>query len=215
MDIKNSFFISPKILSNCPDLKIYLIEGTIDNSGGERTQVLLDDIMQDDQYYDTRSESIVATRSAYKSLGKEPSRYRPSAEALRRRIKSMKGLYQISPAVDIINYISIKSGISIGGYDLEKILPPIKLNIGGKQPYDAVGRGALNIEFLPCLYDSDGPFGSPTSDSSRTMITPHTKKLLMVFFDFLGNELNSKYVDEAEKLLEKYCNFSSDFTGII
>ena len=92
---------------------------------------------------------------------------------------------------------------------------PVSLKVGQKDPYEAVGRGPLNIEFLPCLYDTKGPFGSPTSDSTRTMIRPDTTALLMVFFDFDKYPDSSKYVKEALHLLEKYCNFSAQFIGTI
>src|SRR5215472_14853359 len=42
---------------------------------------------------------IGAMRSGYKVLGKDPSRYRGSAEALLRRVLSGKGLYRINTVV--------------------------------------------------------------------------------------------------------------------
>jgi len=50
---------------------------------------------------------IAAMRGAYKALGKDPSRYRGSAEALLRRVLSGKGLYQINSVVDINNLVSL------------------------------------------------------------------------------------------------------------
>ena len=192
---------------------MWVIKGFIDNSHTGSTSLLVDQVSSDPQYFDTRNIPIVQARSAYKACGKEPSRYRPSAEALRRRIKSGKGLYKISPAVDIINIISIKSGISIGGYDYQNIFAPIQLIIGGKDPYEAVGRGLLNIEYLPSLCDVNGPFGSPTSDSTRTMINKGTTELMMVFFDFGGYKDSGLFVEEAKTLLENYCNLSSQYVG--
>lgn len=148
--------------------------------------------------------AIAQTRSAYRKLGKDPARYRPSAEALCRRIVSGKSLFKINNVVDVLNIISIETGYSIGGYDLDKIQLPVMLAIGReKEPYNAIGRGDLNIHNLPVLYDRLGPFGCPTSDSIRTMITSETKKFMMVIFDFDGrgnmNEalnLSSSYYHE-------------------
>lgn len=64
---------------------------------------------------------IAATRNIYKSLGKDPNRYRPSAEALCRRIVRDIPVYKVSTLVDIINLVSIRNGFSIGGFDIDKI----------------------------------------------------------------------------------------------
>ncbi len=131
--------------------------------------------------------NIVAARTAYKQLGKDPSRYRLSAEALLRRIVKGKGIYQINNVVDTLNLISIKTGYSIGGYDADKIAGKITFRIGQAEPYAAIGRGDLNIEFLPTFSDTQSAFGTPTSDSVRTMVSANTQHFLMVIIDFEGN----------------------------
>ncbi len=140
--------------------------------------------------------TVKATKEAYKSLGKDPNRYRPSAESLMRRIANGKGLYFINNTVDILNLMSVKTGYSICGYDVECIDGEIELGVGCEnEPYQGIGRGDLNIENLPVFRDDHGAFGTPTSDSVRTMITEKTKKILFVFMDFE----NTKAVDEALK----------------
>jgi DNA/RNA-binding domain of Phe-tRNA-synthetase-like protein len=132
---------------------------------------------------------LAEARTAYKALGKDPSRYRPSAEALLRRVVQGKDLYEVSNVVDALNLVSVSTGYSIGGYDLEKISGTIRFGRGeADEPYEAIGRGLLNIENLPLLRDDNGAFGCPTSDSLRTMVTPATTWFLAVFFDFGGNE---------------------------
>ena len=169
--------ISDSILKCCPGMKCEVIHGEIFNGHSAELTTYMNKIADNDSYYSTNIPEIQLTRLAYKECGKEPSRYRPSAESLRMRIRSKKGLYSISSAVDIINIISITSGISIGGYHHSAMQGDITLDIGKTEPYDAIGRGLLNIEFLPCLYDEMGPFGSPTSDSLRTIITEKTTNL--------------------------------------
>ena len=90
---------------------------------------------------------ISATRKAYKALGKEPNRYRPSSEALTRRVVKGMGLYRIDTLVDLINLISLQSGYSIGGFDLDKIEgDTLTLGVGREgEPFEAIGRGELNI----------------------------------------------------------------------
>jgi DNA/RNA-binding domain of Phe-tRNA-synthetase-like protein len=129
---------------------------------------------------------IAAMRSAYKALGKDPSRYRGSAEALLRRVLSGKGLYQINSVVDINNVVSLESLNPAGTYDLEKITPPIELRVGAAgESYKGIGKDLINIESLPVFADAVGPFGSPTSDSERAMVSLETKKILMVVFSLI------------------------------
>lgn len=150
---------------------------------------------------------IHAAREAYKALGKKPGRYRPSAEALLRRVVTAKGIYRINNVVDLINYISISTKYSIGGYDADLIEGQIRLGKGKTgEPYEAIARGQLNIAKLPVLRDEKGAFGCPTSDSTRTMVSKRTKNLLMVFFNFGGEkELNGTF----ENFLALFHNFCS------
>jgi DNA/RNA-binding domain of Phe-tRNA-synthetase-like protein len=149
---------------------------------------------------------IPATRTAYKALGKDPSRYRGSAEALLRRVLSGKGLYPINSVVDINNLVSLESLNPAGTYDLEKITPPIELRIGAAdESYKGIGKDLINIESLPDFADAAGPFGSPTSDSERAMVTLQTEKVLMVVFSFTGPEGIERWVNRASELLRRYC----------
>ena len=149
---------------------------------------------------------VSATRSAYKALGKDPSRYCGSAEALLRRVLSGKGLYQINSVVDINNLISLESLNPAGTYDLEKITPPIELRVGtAGESYKGIGKHLINIESLPVFADSAGPFGSPTSDSERAMVRLETRKVLMVVFSFTGPEGLEYWVSRASELLRRYC----------
>jgi DNA/RNA-binding domain of Phe-tRNA-synthetase-like protein len=144
-------------------------------------------------------------REAYKALGKDPSRYRLSAEALLRRILQGKSLYKVNNIIDILNVISVRSGISIGGYDLERIQGKIVLSVGNEDDlYYAIGRGQLNISGLPVLKDMVGPFGNPTSDSERTCVTNKTRNFLMVFFNFEGSGVIEEWLTESKGLLIQY-----------
>ena len=132
--------------------------------------------------------AVRATRQAYKALGKDPARYRAASEALLRRIKQGKGLYRVNAVVDVNNLISIRTGIPIGTYDVDKVEGAITFRRAGDgESYVGIGRGPLNLEGLPVFSDAAGPFGSPTSDSERTMIRPETKHILMVLIAFHGD----------------------------
>lgn len=162
----------------------------------------------------TKISAIKKAREAYRALGKDPSRYRVSAEALLRRILQGKGLYNVNNVIDILNIISIKSGISIGGYDADCIEGAITFSIANEEEkYNAIGRGVLNIGNIPVLRDSIGSFGSPTSDSERTCITNKAKNFLMVFFNFEGTEDVREWLIESKNLLTEYAE-AKDFHDI-
>ena len=127
--------------------------------------------------------AVTATRRAYKALGKDPSRYRPAADALIRRSANGKPLASINNIIDINNLISLQSGHSIGSYDADKLKPPFTLRTGHVgESYDGIGRGPINLEKLIILADAHAAFGSPTSDSERSKVTETTRNLLMVVY---------------------------------
>jgi DNA/RNA-binding domain of Phe-tRNA-synthetase-like protein len=144
-------------------------------------------------------------RTAYKALGKDPSRYRGSAEALLRRVLSGKGLYQINTIVDINNLVSLESLNPVGSYDLERVSGANELRIGAPdETYKGIGKDEINIENLPVFADAQGPFGSPTSDSERAMVRLETRKILMVVFSFTGREGLERWMVRVGDLLGKY-----------
>ncbi len=149
--------------------------------------------------------NIVETREAYKRLGKEPNRYRPSAEALCRRIVRGIPLYQISTLVDLINLVSLRSGYSIGGFDADRIEGDLVLGVGrAGERFEAIGRGLLNIEGLPVYRDSIGGIGTPTSDEERTKISLETTNLLMIINGYSGESGLAEVTEYAKELLKRY-----------
>jgi DNA/RNA-binding domain of Phe-tRNA-synthetase-like protein len=148
---------------------------------------------------------IKALRDAYRALGKDPSRYRGSQESLLRRVSQGKGLYTINTAVDINNLVSLELGHSVGCYDCSHIHFPVIFRIGQKgESYKGIGKQMINLEGLPVFADENGPFGSPTSDSERAMITLSTRKLLMVVITFSGSEHLQFYTERIVTLLVRY-----------
>ena len=160
---------------------------------------------------------IAATRAAYKALGKDPSKYRNSAEAMLRRIAKKNGLYRVNNAVDVNNMISIESGYSLGSYDLAAVRGQIvwKRSPDGEK-YQGIGKDVLNIEHLPALYDDLGIFGNPTSDSRRTMIeNGQGKELLYVIYAFDDADGLPHWLDKTAALLEKHCAAKIEKTEIV
>lgn len=150
---------------------------------------------------------IKALRDGYKAIGKDPSRYRGSAEALARRIIQGKGLYKVNTVVDINNLISLESMHSVGSYDLSRISQPITFRIGKPgEAYKGIGKETINIAELPVFVDDSGPFGSPTSDSERAMITSSTKDMMMVIISFAGKDYLEKHLERISDLLVRYAS---------
>ena len=151
--------------------------------------------------------SIQATRQAYKRCGKDPSRYRPSGEALVRRMLNGHDLYQINTAVDLVNLASIAYGYSIGGFDKDKIQGhTLTLGIGkAGEPYEGIGRGPLNIEGLPVYRDTMGGIGTPTSDHERTKLSLESQRILAIVNGYDGNREQVRACAEfMQELLQKY-----------
>ena len=129
--------------------------------------------------------NLAESRQAYKAIGKDPGRFRVSSEALYRRIRQGKELYQINTVVDANNLVSLETGFSLGSYDAAKIGAAIEFRPGQTGvTYPGIGTSAIDLEHLPLLADAEGAFGSPTSDSTRAMITPEARRCLTVIFSF-------------------------------
>ena len=202
--------ISKEFQQKCPGLKLGILQANVQIQSDypellnlistETTHISTSLVIEDI----SKLPAIAAARKGYKAVGKAPARYRLSAEALLRRTLNGKGLYKINNVVDALNLVSLKSGISIGGYDYQKIAGDVMLGIGeANELYQAIGRGELNIEFLPVVRDQIGAFGSPTSDSVRTMVTEDLQQFLMVFFSFDGlNELENSMTFARELLAQ-------------
>ena len=152
--------------------------------------------------------AIAATREVYKRCGKDPSRYRPSAEALRRRLMRGLALYQIDTLVDLINLVSLRTGYSIGGFDADKIQgTDLMLGIGrADEPFEGIGRGVLNIEGLPVYRDRAGGIGTPTSDNERTKMGLETRHILAIVNGYSGQAGLKEAAEMIQDLIKKYAS---------
>jgi DNA/RNA-binding domain of Phe-tRNA-synthetase-like protein len=151
------------------------------------------------------SPQVEATRKACKALGKDPARYRGSAEALLRRIVAGKGLPQVNSVVDAINLVSVESRLPIGLYDLGHVVGEIVFRAGrAGETYRGIGKYDLNLEGLPVFADTVGPHGSATSDSERTMVTAATKQVLAIIISFGGAEGLDRWAQRMSALLTQH-----------
>ncbi len=151
------------------------------------------------------SAQVETTRKAYKALGKDPARYRGSAEALLRRVVAGKGLPQVNAVVDVINLVSVESRLPIGLYDLGHVVGEIVFRAGrAGETYKGIGKYDLNLEGLPLFADAVGPHGSATSDSERTMVTNATNQVLAIIISFGGAEGLGRWAQRMSELLKEH-----------
>ena len=142
--------------------------------------------------------AVQSVRRLFHKCGVDPTRYRPSSEALLRRVLKSKGLYQVNSAVDLVNYFSLKSLWPMGLFDVSLVKPPVTFRVGrAGETYQGIGRETLNLAGFPLLADQEGPFGSAVSDSMRTRVTPNATSVLWVTFAPAGAEIDHKALAEG------------------
>lgn len=130
-----------------------------------------------------QNEVVSAVRRMYRRVGWEPTRYRPSSEAMIRRILKKSGLYRINNAVDIGNAVSVRYHLPMGLYDVLKINGTVQVDIGSDtESYVGISKAEIHAGGKLILRDRTGIFGNPTADSKRTSITTNTEAILAVFF---------------------------------
>ena len=126
---------------------------------------------------------VEEARDLYKSLGLDPTKTRPSNEALLRRVLKGEALYRVNTLVDALNLCSLREQLPFGLYDLQQVEGPVELQRGGPGAgYEGIRTGFVNVEGRPVLVDARGPFGNPSSDSLRTSITLATTSSLVIAY---------------------------------
>jgi DNA/RNA-binding domain of Phe-tRNA-synthetase-like protein len=147
-------------------------------------------------------------RALYKALGLDPTKTRPSSEALLRRVLKGEALYRINTLVDAMNLCSMRAQLPFGLYDLDRIEPPVVLRKGASgESYEGIRKAAIHVEGRPVLADARGAFGNPTSDSARTMVTLETRSALVTVYapaSFAEARL-ARVLEETEATLTRWC----------
>ena len=203
--------IDPKLKAKCPRTALACV-GALAEAGASPAALLQEMKTRENEIQKLAfprgvlaSPQVEATRAAYKALGKDPARYRGSAESLLRRVVAGKGLPQINAVVDVINLVSVESRLPVGLYDLGHVVGEIVFRAGrAGETYKGIGKYDLNLEGLPVFCDTAGPHGSPTSDSERTMVTSATKEVLAIIISFGGMEGLERSAQRLSALLTQH-----------
>lgn len=186
MEIK----ISSAICDLIPGFSVGIIEYK-DIQVGDSPQMLKGrlQLFQESIYFDlleknvTDLDGIKEWRSIFKSTGKDPNRYRHSAEALYRRIAKQNYLQSVHSAIDLNNFFSLEYQVPIGIYDSDKFSGIVHVRIGAEtEDYAGLNGRINNVSNLIVSADYQGPFGSPFVDSERTAVTAETTNALQIVY---------------------------------
>ena len=124
-----------------------------------------------------------AVRTMYKRVGLDPTKTRPSNEALLRRVRKGDTIPRINSLVDIVNWCSLEFQLPYGLYDFAKVSGPVTMRLGREgESYPGIRKDDVHVAGRITVADSAGPFGNPTSDSARTMVTPATTEALVIVY---------------------------------
>lgn len=154
-------------------------------------------------------EEIVAVRTMYKRVGIDPTKRRPSSEALLRRVRKGEPLPRINSMVDVCNWCSLEFQLPYGLYDAARIQGGVVLRLGREgESYPGIRKDDVHVGGRIALADEVGPFGNPTSDSARTMVTTATTRAMVVVF--APFEIDQRRVDHV---LDVTAQRMEEFTG--
>lgn len=141
-------------------------------------------------------EERVQVRAMYKRVGLDPTKTRPSSEALLRRVRRGDPLPRINTLVDVCNWCSLELQVPYGVYDAARIAGDVELRIGREgEEYAGIRKDTVHLAGRLTLSDDRGPFGNPSSDSARTLVTPETTSALVAIF--APRELGEEWVAQA------------------
>lgn len=219
--MKQNICIDDDILSRCPDCRL----GWLSYEAVPRTS--------DDAVWDVFSSvlpplrarlestpladmpNLGESRKAYRACGKDPGRWRVSSEALYRRVRQGKDLYRINTVVDVNNLISLETGFSLGSYDSDHLKGVVTLRRGrAGERYPGIGKDTVDLENMPLLADEEGPVGSPTSDSTRAMVTEDSRRLLTIIYSFSPRGELEKALDLAAERFEHLAGAVNIVVGV-
>lgn len=208
--------LSSEIISQIPHFKLGIIEYK-EITVGDSPQMVKGrlQLFQESIYFELENKNlselpgIQEWRSIFKTFGKDPNRYRPSSEALYRRVQKQNYLSAVQSAIDINNFFSLQYQVPIGIYDSDKLEGQITIEVAkaGEQYLGLNGR-MNSLENLIVSSDQLGPFGSPFVDSNRAPVTETTKNALQIIYLQPSTAVNS-----AERLTESLMKMFTQLHG--
>ncbi len=137
------------------------------------------------------------SRQLYKSFRIDPTKHRPSSEALWRRLRLRNDFPAVNPPVDLTNLLSLKFQICYGLYDLERVHGPVVITQGDAgDHYQGIRKELLDFDGKIVLRDKQGAFGNPSADSLRASVSEASRDILQVLF-FAPNDPEQQRIISA------------------
>lgn len=146
--------------------------------------------------------TVAAVRALFRQAGCDPTRYRPSSEALLRRVLKGEDLPAIHPAVDVNNLLSIALAVPACVVDAGRVTAPFVLRAGRAGERMLSMRGDFDLEGKPLLEDIEGPFGTPITDSERVKVRAGAGEILLVAYLPAAGGLAAEASGTLRRLLE-------------
>ena len=154
------------------------------------------------------AEITAAVRTMYKRVGLDPTKTRPSSEALLRRVRRGEELPRINCLVDVVNWCSLESQLPFGLYDADQIHGAVELRLGREgEEYAGIRKDTVHVAGRLVLADDRGPFGNPPSDSARTMVTEKTARVMVAVFapDTFPPSALDRVLETTRQRIAEYC----------
>jgi DNA/RNA-binding domain of Phe-tRNA-synthetase-like protein len=208
--------LSQEIIEEMPTFKVGIIEYNNINVG-ESPQMIKGrlQLFQESIYFDLENKNIPELagiqewRTIFKRYGKDPNRYRPSVEALYRRVQKQNYLSSVQSAIDINNFFSLQYQVPIGIYDLDNLNGPVRIRLGTEgEEYTGLNGRINSLHHLIVSSDIMGPFGSPFVDSDRAPVTFATKNALQIIYLRPSTD-----VENSKRLTESLMNMFTQIHG--
>ena len=199
-----------------PDFKVGIVH-YLDIQVGDSPQMLKGrlQLFQESLFFDYEDKKVTDIlaigewRKVFKTIGTDPNRYRPSNEALYRRVQKQQFLHSVNSAVDLNNFLSLQYRIPLGIYDLDKLSGQVTVRIGSESDsYLAINEREIQLHQKLLSADHEGAFGSPYVDSKRSAVTTTTKHALHIIY-----LQPSMHHEEAIQMLQALSNMFTQIHG--
>jgi DNA/RNA-binding domain of Phe-tRNA-synthetase-like protein len=152
---------------------------------------------------------FVCSRQLYKSFRIDPTKHRPSSEALWRRLRDKNDFPAVNPPVDLTNFLSLKFQICFGLYDLERLHGPAVITLGsGNDQYQGIRKESLNFNGKIVLRDAQGAFGNPSADSLRASVQRTSREVMQVLFFHPDDSLQKAILTETLAVFRQFFTMS-------
>lgn len=208
--------VSTELIELIPHFKVGVIEYS-NITVGDSPQMLKGrlQLFQESIFFELEEKNVTDLpgiqewRNVFKKTGKDPNRYRHSAEALFRRVKKQNYFASGQSAVDLYNFFSLQYQVPIGLYDRDLLEEPVEIRIGrAGEEYIGLNGRSNSLERLILTSDATGPFGSPFVDSERSAVTTATNNALQIIYLRPSTDM-----ENAKKLTESLMNMFVQIHG--